>query len=91
MASILVSATDAAEGFFNSLGIMTGSMAPVGRGAVGFGAVWLVEEAIKPAVMYRADGTKRPWSITATNDPDSTPLPWFMLPTVGAIVASVFI
>lgn len=66
--------------------------------AVGAGVVW----AVRPASMFFADGTPRPWSLTesgkgmdkavAYNNPGggqaSTAVPWLAGPAVGAFVFS---
>lgn len=91
MTEVLVTATDKLEGFFDSLGLMRGTFAPVGRAAIGFAGGTIVAEAIRPEVSYNPDGTRRPWAITHPDAENPTYLPWWVWGSLTGLFASTVI
>src|SRR4051812_42909469 len=80
---------DHCERFFDSIGMMRSSSAPIFRAAFGFGAVWLVLNAVKPSVFYEENGQPRPWSLYDSQNPDAVMVPWFGPAAAAAFVCSM--
>lgn len=78
---------NAAEAFFDSIGLMRGEYAPVGRAAVGAGVGAAIMWAIRPSFAFDASGNPLPWGKGAT----ATQVPWFVLPVALAIFSGVFV
>jgi len=78
---------NAPERFFDSIGLMRGDFAPVGRAAVGAlvgtGIMW----ALRPGFAFDKDGHAKPWGKGA----NGTSIPWYTLPAALAIFCGVFI
>lgn len=99
MGDFLLGIYDALEGFFDSLGLMTGELAVVKRmvfgAGVAMGIVWLM----KPAIMFdKNTGVARPWTYFQSKDENQnnnklepTSFPWFVAPIIGAFVLGVLI
>ena len=79
-------AVNAPEKFFDSLGLMRGEYAPVGRAALSFGLASAVVWAVRPSLMFNADGSPKPYG-----GAKGTSVPWYVLPTVAALIGGVFI
>ena len=73
----------APEQFFDSIGLMRGEYAPVGRAAFGVGLGTVVMFAIRPSWAFEKDGTPKPWS--------QSRVPWWTVPVGLGIVCGVFI
>jgi hypothetical protein len=70
----------AAEKFFDSIGLMRGSMAPVYRGGFGFAVGGALMFAIRPSFFFHPDGSPKPWGVGYRGDPaDATMIPWWMV------------
>jgi len=82
---------NAFERFFFSIGLMTGPNAPWYR--FGFGAALgaILMWAVRPSFAFTDQGRARPWSIFAPTDPDSTMIPWWLLPVGLAFFFGVFV
>lgn len=78
-------AMNAPEHFFDALGLMRGEYAPVGRAALSFGIASAVVWAIRPSLMFNADGSPKPYGSKGTS------FPWYIIPTAAAVVGGVFI
>lgn len=76
-----------AESFFDSIGLMRGSYAPVGRAAVGGGLGALIMFAVRPSFAFNADGSPKPWG----SGKGGTSIPWFTLPIALAIFSGIFV
>lgn len=78
-------AMNAPEQFFDAIGLMRGEYAPVGRAAVSFALVSALVWAVRPSLMFTSDGSPKPYGAKGTS------FPWYVLPTVAAVVGGVFI
>ncbi len=78
-------AINAPEQFFDALGLMRGEYAPVGRAALSFGLASALVWAVRPSLMFNADGTPKPYGAKGTS------FPWYVLPAVAAVIGGVFI
>lgn len=78
---------NAAESFFDSIGLMRGDYAPVGRVAVGFGVGAAVMFAVLPGFAFNADGSAKQWGKGA----NGTSLPWFAIPAAVGLFCGLFI
>lgn len=76
---------NAAEHFFDALGLMRGDFAPVGRAAVGFGIGAAVIWAARPSFAFGPDGSALPWGKGGTS------LPWYTLPAAFGIFCGLFV
>lgn len=76
---------NAPEHFFDAIGLMRGEYAPVGRAAVSFGLVSALVWAVRPSLMFTSDGSPKPYGAKGTS------FPWYVLPTVAAVIGGVFI
>lgn len=87
------------EGVFDSLGMMSGTLAPVKRAALGAGVGFVLVKAVQPSSMYYEDGTPRPWAFSqvgANYDGSGTGqhsalVPWWAVPAAGAAIGGLFI
>lgn len=81
---------DPIEGILDSVGLMEGELAPIKRfvvgGAIGAGIVF----GAKPSLAFTADGQLRPWSVLS-DDANATPVPWWFMVGLPAVVLGVFI
>jgi len=78
---------NAAEAFFDSIGLMRGEYAPFGRAAVGAGFGAVIMWALRPSFAFDSAGNPLPWGKGA----GSTQVPWFVLPAALAIFSGVFV
>lgn len=78
-------AMNAPEKFFDSIGLMRGEYSPVGRAALSFGLASALIWAVRPSLMFNSDGTPKPYGSKGTS------VPWYVLPTLAAVVGGVFI
>lgn len=87
---VLLAATDRAEQLFDSLGLMSGPLSPLLRGAVSFGLTSLAVWAFRPELWFYEDGSPRPWAYT---DPQkgSAVIPWWSLPLLVAFFIGNFV
>lgn len=74
-----------AENFFDSIGLMRGDYAPVGRAAVGAAVGSALMWSIRPSFAFDKSGNPIPWG------KDGTSVPWFTIPAAMAIFCGVFI
>lgn len=81
----------AIEKFFDSMGMMQGTFAPVYRAGFGAAVGYIIGEAARPFWSHTASGQKRPWAFTAGESSSATLIPWWALPVGGAIVCGVLI
>lgn len=79
------SALTVPERFFDSLGLMRGEYAPLGRAALSFGIASAVVWAVRPSLMFNADGSPKPYGSKGTS------FPWYVIPTAAAVIGGVFI
>ena len=82
---------DPVENGLDAVGLMQGQYAPAKRtlagAALGAAIVW----GIRPGICWSKDGkTLRPWSLTS-KDADATPLPWWAIVAMPAVLLGVFI
>jgi len=89
------SATDSSANafvyFFDSIGMMRGEMAPVYRAAFGFSVGTAAMFLFRPSFAFDASGAVRPWRFSDPGSRSATGVPWFVVPTVLAIISGVFI
>lgn len=76
---------NAAESFFDAIGLMRGDFAPVGRAVVGFGIGSAVIWAVRPSFAFSSDGHALPWGKGGTS------LPWYTLPAALGIFCGLFV
>lgn len=91
MTDALITATDKVEGVFDAMGLMQGTFAPVGRGAVGFAFGTWAAEAIRPEVSYNPNGTRRPWVLTTPDAENPTYIPWWTWGALTGLFCSTLI
>jgi hypothetical protein len=93
MAELIRTIYDPIERAFDSVGLMSGTMAPLKRFVVvGLGAAFLVYY-LQPTSMFQA-GTPRPWSVVTSGDTGQlrpTRTPWFGVPLIAAFAAGFLI
>jgi hypothetical protein len=82
-----INAGNAAERFFDSVGLMRGPMAPAGRGAFGFLAGSVVMYAARPSFAFNKDGSPKAWG----KGSNAAVVPWWVVPVGAALVCSTFI
>jgi hypothetical protein len=85
-------AIDGAERFFDGMGLMTGSMAIPKRMMIGGLVGAFLVTYFKPSAMFEA-GKPRPWSMFGGSDkgPETTLIPWWSVPALGAFIGGVLI
>jgi hypothetical protein len=88
----MTAVVEGAERFMDGLGLMTGPYAVVQRAAFGALAGAFVITYLKPSFAFQG-GQPKPWSLLATNEnaADSTPIPWWSAPLLGAFIAGVLV
>jgi len=75
------------EPFFDGIGLMRGTNAPLYRGTFGFVAASLALWALRPSFMFLPDGQARSFQFLHPEDSESTMIPWWV---PGIIVGSYF-
>lgn len=88
---ILSTPQSALERFFHSLGLMTGDNAPWYRMAFSFGILSVGMFALRPGFAFKKNGEARPFRFFAPDDPESTLVPWWLIPLGGAIFSGLFV
>lgn len=78
---------NAPERFFDSMGLMRGEYAPVGRAVVGGVIGAGIMFAIRPSFAFNSDGSPKPWG----SGSGKTQLPWWILPFGLAVFSGVFV
>lgn len=81
--ALLTGPANAAEKFYDSIGLMRAPWSPVGRMAVGFGLGSAVMWAARPSFAFAEDG--RPL------DMEDATVPWWVLPAVLGVYSGVFV
>jgi hypothetical protein len=84
----------AVENVMDSMGLMSGTLAPAKRAVVGAGLGYMAVMAVRPSSMFYDDGQPRPWSYSQTgSDYDgsgtgahSTAVPYWSVPLAGAFL-----
>lgn len=80
------------EELFDKFGLMTGSGAQIKRAL--FSAVFggVIVSWWKPSIMFTPSGAPKSWSLTSSEGPENTtPLPWWLVPVLFALVGGLFI
>lgn len=82
-----------AEHFFDSIGMMRGTYAPVFRVGFTFAVSWLAIRALRDYLpfWFYSDGTARPWVVTDPEADGAVLLPWWMGALVPSFYAGLFI
>jgi len=85
-------ALDAAERFFDGMGLMAGDYAVPKRMMIGALLGAFVVTYFKPGLMFES-GQPRQWALWKSPDDASTPtaLPWWTAPLAGAAITGVLI
>jgi len=81
---------DPIENALDAVGLMQGPLAPAKRTVVGAALGAAVTFAWKPEIAFNQDGTLRPWS-AMSEEPNATPMPWWMFVAFPALVLGVLI
>lgn len=79
------------EGVFDSMGLMTGTMAPVWRASLGFALGTGLVYAVRPGFMFHENGSPRPWKYVSNQPGVSTSIPWWLPGSLLAIAFGVFV
>lgn len=89
--SFLKAIVDRAETAFDAIGMGEGALAPVARAGAGFALGTIAWGYLDPhltQISYTADGSTRPWALTASSgDANQTMFPWWV---PGAGLALLF-
>jgi len=78
------------EDALDAVGLMQGSAAPLMRTALGLAIGGGVVFGLQPSLFFNSDGSLRPWSMMS-NDPNATPVPWWVGVAFPAVVLGVLI
>jgi hypothetical protein len=81
---------NAAEKFFDAIGLMRGPMSPVYRGAFGFLAASALLFAVRPGFAFNGDGSPRQWAAMSPRD-DATPVPFWVAGLLVGAYCGLFI
>ena len=64
---------------------------PAGRAIWGAGIGGAVVFGLKPELMFKADGSERPWIVFESQNPEATIFPWWAGIAVPAVLLGVFV
>lgn len=81
------------ERLFDAIGLMRGPYAPFMRFAVGFGALYIVQDYLRPSLSYD-NGNPRPWVFDPrqnTSGLTPTYIPWWFYPLGGGALCGLFV
>lgn len=84
-----MSVIDQIEKFFDGMGLMTGNYAIAKRLLFGALLGGILITYIKPSIMFTEEGEAKSFGLEETEE--TTVLPWFIVPLIGAILSGVFI
>lgn len=76
-----------AEAFFDSMGLMRGAYAPVGRFTFGVVIAGAALYAVRPSMFFHDDGKPRSWG----SGKGQSAIPYWSIPLAAGIVCGVFI
>lgn len=79
------------EPFFDSVGMMRGSMAPLWRAGFGIALGSILVFALRPPFMFDARGSPRPFIFFDQQNPNATLIPWYAPPIFLGLFFSVFV
>jgi len=82
---------DGIENILDKFGLMTGDWAVASRLVVGALVAGFAVTTIKPALMFTAEGSPRPWSVLDPDDQTATSVPWWFIMLGGAFGFGVLI
>ena len=82
---------DGIEDILDNFGLMTGNWAVASRLVIGALVAGFTITTIKPALMFTAEGSPRPWSVLSSDDETATFVPWWFVMLGGAFGFGVLI
>jgi hypothetical protein len=82
---------DGAELWLDKFGLMTGSWATLKRFAIGFALASFIVTQFKPGFMFMQDGSARPWMLIEPENPQATPMTWYIFGAIGGLILGVLI
>lgn len=86
-----LSGVDYMENTMDKFGLMTGPNAQLKRAVIGGSIAGFLVTYIKPSWMFLPNGEARNWTLTNSNDPESTYFPWWTVSLGGAFILGVLI